>query len=950
MGVRDATRDDPGSAQPWQEVAPDDETHETQASPGAEPEDLEEEDTQFDGRAPFSPLQSHLKPASPAPGISESGRHARLSLGRPTPQSSSPQASPDTGGFPTVHLTPEERQAVREGSEPPTQPGDLAPRSSPVRPDHLTPTSPPASRSPHIGFQGGGFPGGGFKGGPNRGSEHEARGAQAHLSARAHPQAPQPPSHGTTAGGPPSHQASVAAHQAGPRPRVSTVPPAGDAHTTSPWQRPAHSAPQTGSSPRSWAPPPSAGHLASSSQAHVPAEPPPPPAPPVWGASTQPPPQPAHLPEQAPSSPEPSPQPPEDREAQGDTQAQAQITTPVRPPPQAPTPPAWGQGPGGGQAASSPGPTDTPPHAPPQAPASPPPTASGALDAPAQRSGAHPSSAGPASVRPPAAVSSSSAQASRAAARIAMVGAAVIVMFGVTALVAWSVLQANPEAGPSAVVAAPTPRTPAGAPPPLPDLAGPVPNSLPQAPFVIPPPQPFGAEAFATLAVGEVVEAERRERQSRQANQWEEAAAWSDRATRLDGSPSLFFKNAASLAQAGEVEAGLYWLVRAIDEVGLEPQRLTETAAFASLWSDPRWPALAQWAVDRARYFRANHQPRLVAWLPGAPERTWRLADDSPLTEAPTFPGSDTIVWLAPSGTDHTFIEPWASHLADALNAPVVAIDPPRGVGPHAGTWTSDLLRDRGWVDEALGRAVADRRATRNLIFIGSGRSGRVAIDMALRNPSSVKGVIALSPEPAASDKLDPAVLAIYDRDQRALLVSGAEDKPMAAAMRAERARMVRAGLDADLRIEDEAWYGPVPPSLPTRIAGWLGEFRSGMSTPRFPDQPPTASVLPPAPRGAAVPEPPASPEAPAAAAEEDVREPPADDAPAPQPEAPLEAEANTTPEPQVSAPPEAPSDEAPERPAAETQPPTGTVNASPLVQDAPDAPPTPSSDPTDGP
>ncbi len=372
--------------------------------------------------------------------------------------------------------------------------------------------------------------------------------------------------------------------------------------------------------------------------------------------------------------------------------------------------------------------------------------------------------------------------------------------------------------------------------PKLPDLAGPAPTVRPTAPLTVAPPSPFEANGVDTATVTDASDADKRRATALAEGRSLAAAAWSDRAVRLSRDPFRFAEHAALLSAAGDVDGGMYWLVRAIDEVGVDPTLLVEDVRFGRLWQDPRWASLAEWAVGTTRYHAAHHDPRVVAWLPNAVARTWQLGPDAEgASSAPTFDGKRTVVWLAPSGTDHTLVEAWAPALADSLDAAFVAVDPPRGVGIHAGTWTGDLLRDRAWVEDALGKAFANRRGTTGLTIVGAGRSGRVGVDLALRAPSNIASVIAMTPDRPESDKLDPAILAIYERDQRAILVAGADQRDLAAELRSERARMVRAGVHADLNLDDLPWAGPMPHRLPIRMAEWLAELRPGMETPRLP-------------------------------------------------------------------------------------------------------------------
>jgi len=191
-------------------------------------------------------------------------------------------------------------------------------------------------------------------------------------------------------------------------------------------------------------------------------------------------------------------------------------------------------------------------------------------------------------------------------------------------------------------------------------------------------------------------------------------------------------------AGAGNSDASLYWLQAAARDEGVSLDDLGREDAFRVVLHDSRWPAVRSFLQSSLREWEAQGQPITTLVLPHGYTR-----DRGPLW---------VIAWLHDAGSNpHGLVntddeDADCRFLAESLNIAFVGISATTTRGKNAYTWTEEPQRDLGRVQVALGE-VSKRltMAPAGVILVGSSQGGRVAMDLAARNPDLFAGAIAFA-------------------------------------------------------------------------------------------------------------------------------------------------------------------------------------------------------------
>lgn len=369
----------------------------------------------------------------------------------------------------------------------------------------------------------------------------------------------------------------------------------------------------------------------------------------------------------------------------------------------------------------------------------------------------------------------------------------------------------------------------------LPVVGGPAPKSPPAPPFDVAAPQPYLASQLA----GETVAADEiplRIVSARAAGNPSLAAAWSDKLVRMHDTPSLFFTNAELLSEMGETNAAFYWLVRAVQEHGVPPVWLVERSAFRYLWADPRWDDFVRWTIQSARHHAARGASPATIILPTNLEEA--VAKDAERLKAtsgarprsagkgatPTLP---TVIWLDEIGGNGSSVLIWGQELADAQGVLIVGLGGPERIGPAGSWWTGDADKDRQHIDNALS-AIPNAKADPSRIYlVGAGQGAQYAVELMLRSPDFARAGLAMSPTDDWHGERDKKAEGRSDRTQSIVLASGGLVPDTHTLIRLDRGRLLRAGIEVDMQIENDPWPHLTPTDVADRIPAWIASLLS---------------------------------------------------------------------------------------------------------------------------
>lgn len=367
----------------------------------------------------------------------------------------------------------------------------------------------------------------------------------------------------------------------------------------------------------------------------------------------------------------------------------------------------------------------------------------------------------------------------------------------------------------------------AGEAPMLPVVGGPIPTADPPAPFDIAAPAAFRPQLVdgkdlspdaIPQAIADAVAA----------GKIDLAAAYADKLARLGTDPSAFYPLGELLARNGQVDAAFYWLVRGIREHGVRPERLVERDAFAALWRDARWDAFARWSVQVRRYQTAKGSaaPRII--LPASIEAAVALDAPRRTTAARARPGKGNkptlpvLFWFDGADGTGAQTQAWGQQVADELGVIVVNVLGPDRVGPLANAWSGDPARDRAQVDAALAAVSSVIPDPSRRLAAGAGQGGTWAVELTMRDPTFLAGALALHPTDEWRGPRDTSAESNRDRKQVVTLFAGGKDDAEHSFLRVERGRLLRAGVDTTMEIDEQPWPGGAPSDLKARLTTWV--------------------------------------------------------------------------------------------------------------------------------
>jgi hypothetical protein len=361
----------------------------------------------------------------------------------------------------------------------------------------------------------------------------------------------------------------------------------------------------------------------------------------------------------------------------------------------------------------------------------------------------------------------------------------------------------------------------------LPVVGGEIPAADPPPPFDVQAPAAFRPQLLdgKDVSVEMIPEALA---QARADGKLDLAAAYADKLARTASDPATFFPLGELLAQNGQTDAAFYWLVRGVHEFGARPERFVERQAFASLWTDARWDAFARWAVQVRRYqtSKGSAAPRVI--LPSSIEAavaldaTRRAGEGRPRGGRGGKPSLPVLFWFDPADGTGSQVQAWGQAVADELGVVVVNVLGPDRVGPMASAWSGDPARDRAQVDAALAAITTVTPDATRRYAAGIGQGGTWSVELAMRDPKFLAGALALHPTDEWRGPRDTSAESNRDRKQTVTLLAGGQDEDEHAFLRVERGRLLRAGVEAVMEIDDKAWPDNVPTDLKARLTTWV--------------------------------------------------------------------------------------------------------------------------------
>ncbi|MCB9523940.1 MAG: tetratricopeptide repeat protein [Myxococcales bacterium] len=208
------------------------------------------------------------------------------------------------------------------------------------------------------------------------------------------------------------------------------------------------------------------------------------------------------------------------------------------------------------------------------------------------------------------------------------------------------------------------------------------------------------------------------------------------------------------LAQAGELDAALWWLMEAVEREGADPAEIAREPDLQPLRQDPRWYGVSQW-IDAHGLHWTVHGPTARVALPGPADApvTVLLPDDG---EAPA-----AVLDEARHGG-------WAR-----THGPLLAVSGTWAQGPARWRWAGRPEADGPHLLRQLDAAGFGDRPVR---LVGLGAAAAVAAQLAAGDPDRFVGAVTLGRLP---DGAVPA-LAHRARDQRWVVACEAGARPTA--------------------------------------------------------------------------------------------------------------------------------------------------------------------------
>ncbi|MCB9682223.1 MAG: hypothetical protein H6733_12220 [Alphaproteobacteria bacterium] len=368
----------------------------------------------------------------------------------------------------------------------------------------------------------------------------------------------------------------------------------------------------------------------------------------------------------------------------------------------------------------------------------------------------------------------------------------------------------------------------------LPVVGGPAPKTMPAPPFDVDAPPAYRP---ALTAEGASEDLPVRVLEARAADNLELAAAWSDQLVRAENRPERFFGHAALMASVGEVDAAYYWLVRAVQEQGVPPEWLVTHDAFGRLWADSRWDSFVRWVILAKRHHAARGASPATLVLPqsiddavakdearkaAADPEAAKAAAKTRKRKADELPALPVVVWLDDVGGNGSSVLTWGQSLADDLGVLVVGLGGPERIGPAGSWWTSDPDTDRKHIEAALSAIPGALPDPARRYLIGEGQGAQFAVELVLRDPAFAAGALALAPTDDWKGPRDKAGEGNRDRKQVVDLVAGALTPESHTLLRLDRGRLMRAGAEVTMTIEDRPWPDGTPADLDKRVRAWV--------------------------------------------------------------------------------------------------------------------------------
>ena len=176
------------------------------------------------------------------------------------------------------------------------------------------------------------------------------------------------------------------------------------------------------------------------------------------------------------------------------------------------------------------------------------------------------------------------------------------------------------------------------------------------------------------------------------------------------------------LAQAGEIDAALWWLMEAVEREGADPAGIAREPDLQPLRQDPRWYGVSQWIDAHALHWTVHGESARVA-LPGPDDRpvTVLLPDDGEPPEA-LLDGARHGAWARAHG-------------------PLLAVSGTWAQGPARWRWAGRPETDGPHVLRQLDAAGFGDRPVR---LVGLGAAAAVAAQLAAADPDRFVGAVAL--------------------------------------------------------------------------------------------------------------------------------------------------------------------------------------------------------------
>ncbi len=352
-------------------------------------------------------------------------------------------------------------------------------------------------------------------------------------------------------------------------------------------------------------------------------------------------------------------------------------------------------------------------------------------------------------------------------------------------------------------------------------------KTVPPPPFDLVPPAPFRPDLLGSSIAPEDLPT--RMAEALGAENLVLATALSDRAVRIDIQPARFFAHGRLLADVGEIDAALYWLVRAVQERGVPPSVFVEDRAFRWLWIDERWDAFIRWVVVTSRYYSTRGPTASTILTPDPALALEREAGRSKvpaeqLAKAKEGLKLPVLIWLDDIGGSGGAALGWGQELADQVGVLVIGVGGPDRIGPTAGMWSGDPARDLAQITDALTNIPGFQADPKRRYLVGVGQGAQYAVELMLRDPDFALGALALGPSDTWKGTRDAAAEGKARTNQTVRIDAGALDPSTHTLARVDRGRLMRASIPTDLRIDAETWPDGVPPDIGERVITWLAE------------------------------------------------------------------------------------------------------------------------------